>query len=163
MKKNFIMIIVVLVIAAGAFFGGIKYGQGKAFTPTALAKLNSNQRQEIAQSLRGNMTGQNNRMGNGFRMFGGGQTLGGNAVAGQIIAKDDKSITVKTQDGSSKIVFYSSSTTIGKMTQGSAADLNIGEEIFAGGSTNSDGTVTAQNIQIRPTMPNASSTPGSSR
>ncbi len=86
------------------------------------------------------------RGGDGQRLGGAGAGL----VSGEIISKDDTSITIKMRSGGSKIVFYSSTTEIGKFTRGSLADLNIGETVTATGSTNSDGSVTAQSIQMRP-------------
>jgi hypothetical protein len=58
------------------------------------------------------------------------------------------------QDGSSKIVYFSDSTMIGKSTQGAASDLNTGEQVMANGTSNPDGSITAQNIQIRPAQQN---------
>lgn len=40
-----------------------------------------------------------------------------------------------------------------KSASGSAADVAVGSSIVVTGSKNSDGSVTAQSIQIRPDMP----------
>ncbi len=78
-------------------------------------------------------------------MFGGG-----GQVLGEITSVDDKSITVKNQDGSSKIVILSDKTEINKASEAAKTDLKIGEKVSAFGTTNSDGSVTAQNIQLNP-------------
>ena len=54
------------------------------------------------------------------------------------------------QDGSSKIVFYSESTKIQKTADGTGANLAIDQEVTASGAANSDGSLTAQTIQVRP-------------
>lgn len=133
MKKNLIVIIVgvvTLLIGGGAgFFAGMKYQQGK--TPQ-----------------RGQFLGMNNFGGNGNggnRRFGNGN---GMAIRGQIISSDSNSITVKLQDGSTKIVILNGSSVIAKSTTGQVSDLTNGSEVTAFGTTNSDGSITAQNIQI---------------
>ena len=81
-----------------------------------------------------------------------GTVRGGGFVSGEIITKDATSITVKLRDGSSKILFFTTDTPILKSTAGTAGDLSIGQEIMTTGKTNTDGSVTADSIQIRPVM-----------
>lgn len=132
MNKKTLIIGAIIIIAAlaGSFYGGMSYG--KSSGPAA---------------------GKQNFMNNGQMPRGGGfQNKNGNLTAGEIILKDDKSITVKLRDGGSKIIFYSSSSEIGKFTDGTIDDLKIGKNVIVNGKTNSDGSITAQSIQIRPKM-----------
>jgi ribosomal protein S1 len=71
-------------------------------------------------------------------------------VNGEIIGVDEKSITVKMQDGSSRIVILSEKTEINKAASGTKDDLKVGERVAVFGQENSDGSVTAQNIQLNP-------------
>jgi hypothetical protein len=123
-------VLLLILVGAGSFFGGVKYQQSK--------------RNSTAQFLGGRDVGNrqqggvaNNRNGNGFR-----------PVAGQILAMDNQSITVKLADGSSKIVILSGNTVYNKTQAGSLSDLKVGDNISVFGTTNTDGSVTAQNIQI---------------
>lgn len=139
MKKIIpIFIAALLVVGAGAFYGGMKYGQAK--------KPSATLGQWGAQLPSGNLQ---NGSGAGARINGGSKN-GGGLIAGEITAKDDKSITVKSQDGSSKIIFYSDSTEIGKSISGVLNDLVIGGNVTVMGKTGQDGSITAQSIQIRP-------------
>ena len=96
--------------------------------------------------------------GSGFQRKTSEQRMGQNNSGGafengEIISKDDKSITIKTREGSSKIIYFSNSTTIGKTVDGSVSDLNIGNQVMVNGKNDSSGVITAQNIQIRPKSP----------
>jgi len=143
MKKNILItVVIVLVVGAGAFYGGMKYGQNKISTGNLGAAGFSNLTTEQRQALR-------QQQGNA-NFQGGTMRANGNMTAGEIIARDDKTITIKMPDGGSKIVFYSDSTTVQKSTDGTSADLQIGQEVTTNGTANSDGSVTAQTIQIRP-------------
>ncbi|MBU6390371.1 hypothetical protein KGQ31_02390, partial [Patescibacteria group bacterium] len=74
----------------------------------------------------------------------------GGVAAGDIIAEDNQSVTLRLRDGSSLIVFYSPSTKVMKSTEGSMTDLVTGASIMIQGTQNSDGSITAQSIQVRP-------------
>lgn len=149
MKKKQLIIAVIVVIAAsaGAFYGGMQYARSKAspqgFQPGGNFP-DAGDRQQ--RRMQGNGT---NRGSGGPGGFAGG----GDFVAGEIISKDDKSITVKTRDGGSKIVYFSDSTAIGKAEKGASSDLAMGQQVTIGGKGSDDGSFTAQNIQIRPDMP----------
>jgi ribosomal protein S1 len=69
-------------------------------------------------------------------------------VRGEIIEKDDKSITVKLPDNSSKIIMISQTTNINKASSATIADITKGDQVMIFGKTNTDGSVTATNIQV---------------
>ncbi|MCL5125342.1 MAG: DUF5666 domain-containing protein [Deltaproteobacteria bacterium] len=127
MKNNIIVAAVVaVVLAGGGFFAGIKYQESRqAAGAGSVARFK--------RQLNGNRAS--------FR-----------PVSGDILSLDDKSMTVKLQDGSSKIVLLSQTTTYSKSAEGSWNDLKVGEKVAAFGQENSDGSVTAQNVQINPTF-----------
>jgi len=146
-----VVIAVVVVVGGGAFFGGMKYAESKgprgAFAQADfqnLQNLSPEERQQRIQQLGAN-AGE-------FRGGSGGNRSGGGFTAGEIISKDDKSVTVKLQDGGSKIIFLSDSTEITKSAKGTLGDLEVGENVSINGTANSDGSVTAQSIQLRPNL-----------
>lgn len=128
---------IVVVVAIVAFYGGFLYGKNKgASFPKEFAN--------------GAMSGQGRNFSD--QASGTGQrTARGNAMtAGEIISRDDQSLTIKLTDGSSKIVLVSDKTTVTKSTDGSLTDCQTGENVMISGTTNTDGSISAQNIQIRP-------------
>lgn len=141
MKKNLIVcIVIVIVVGAGAFYGGMVYGK----TQAAAAKGGANRGSGFAG---GNFPG-----GAGAGGARGGRAAGSGFITGSIVSLDDKSITVKGQDGGSKIIFFSSSTDISKFVSGAVTDLDVGKNVIVTGKTNTDGSLTAQSIQLRPAM-----------
>lgn len=131
-NKIVVMVIGAIVLAGASFYGGMAYG--KSSGPT-----------------RGEL-GNGQFMGRGQLPGGGGMGAGvnGGFTAGEIIAKDDSSITVKMQEGGTKIILMSNSTQVMKAAEGSIADLGVGINVTVTGGTNSDGSITAENVQIRP-------------
>jgi hypothetical protein len=117
-------VIVAVLVGALAFFGGMQY-----------------------QKSRGRA------LGNGVFGQGGqfGRRAGANGLRptnGQIVSSDDKSVTVKMPDGSTKIVLITDKTVINKASTGTKDDLKNGETVVVFGTANSDGSVSAQNIAI---------------
>ncbi|MCX6731564.1 MAG: hypothetical protein NTX55_01075 [Candidatus Parcubacteria bacterium] len=129
-KKLLIIFIAVVVVGGGAFYGGMKY-------QTSNPPTGGPQRAQMLGANAG-----------GFRNRAGGQQ-GNGFLSGEIIAKDDKSITLKSNDGSSKIVFFSGTTAITKTATSSLKDIEIGKTALVGGKQNSDGSLTAETIQLR--------------
>jgi hypothetical protein len=127
-----------MVYAKGKTLGGRTAGAN-------FQNLTTEQRQQLMQN--GDFAGR-----------GMGSGVSGGFVGGEIISKDDKSITVKLQDGGSKIIFLSDNTTIVKTTDGTKDDLVVGKQVTITGSANSNGSVTAQNIQLRANFPNSGQT-----
>jgi len=136
-KIVIIAIVAVLVVGAGAFWGGMKYQESRG-----LAGLSS----KGGNLIFSGQPGQGAMAGN-FRNVG--NAANGDLINGEIIAKDEKSLTLKLRDGGSKIVFYSASTQLQEMASTTPASLVIGKQITASGTANSDGSVTAKSIQLR--------------
>ena len=138
-----ITVVIAIVALILVFFAGKQYGQNSAASRVA----NQGQGQRFQN---GNIGARNGRNGGGL-------------AAGEVIAKDDKSITVKIgADGGSRIIFFTASIPITKNVNGTADDIKIGEQVVATGSANPDGSVSAQSIQIRPIMPQNRQVPAQS-
>ena len=132
MKPLYVVIIVVIVAAAG-FYGGMQYEKSKTAS--------------FASNAVGGAGGRFGGQG-GFGGAGRGGNGANRPVSGQIVSQDANSITVKMTDGSSKIINYSGQTKINKASSGAASDLKSGTQVSVFGTTNSDGSVTAQIISI---------------
>ena len=137
MTKDLVVpVVIASVIFAGAgFFGGMQY-----------------QKMQRGGFAAGQFGG---RGGNGQRMMGGpggpnGQNNFSRPVNGEIISSDDKSITVKSSDGSSKIILINDQSKISEATDSTKSALTTGKNVVVFGTTNQDGSVTAQNIQLNP-------------
>lgn len=135
-QQHTLLIAGAIVLAlAGGFFCGTQYQQTRPF---------------------GGMMRQFGVSGTGFGgtrndgMQGRTGRMGIRPVSGEIVKADDTSITVKSTDGSSRIVILSEKTEINKADTAVKSDLKAGEKVAVFGQENADGSVTAQNIQLNP-------------
>lgn len=154
MNKYLYIVITAVVVGGLSFYGGTIFAASKD------GQANSTQGGNI-QNFR-NMTPEQRQQA--FQQMGGGAGGlrgggAGGATSGEILSADDKSITLKLRDGGSKIVFFSASTNISKMVAAAVGDLAIGKNVSVQGTANSDGSVTAQTIQLRPATTSTTTTP----
>jgi hypothetical protein len=144
--KPIVVFVIIIGVGALAFYGGMQY--------------------QLAQQPTGRtfMTGQQGvgRTGaNGTRRVGNGQP-----ISGEIINMDTDSLTIKLIDGSSRIVLLTDKTIFNKTTSVEKTELKIGEKVGIFGTTNTDGSLSAQNVQLNPQFRmggNGSSASGSAR
>lgn len=132
-KTHIIWAVIVLVALGGGFY----WGNARAV------------------ASRGSFTG---TFGSSTRRFAGaGGAAGGGLVAGQIASFGSDSMTIQLANGNSEVVLYSSSTPVTEPTTVSPNVLQVGTTVMVGGTTNSDGSVTAQTIQVRTGNPGGAS------
>jgi hypothetical protein len=136
-NKTKIISVIVIVVALGlSFYGGMRYAQGN-ITSTAAAR------------------GANFAAGRGVGGAGGGRAGGGQfggaggGTAGNIVSKDANSIVIGLRSGGSMIAFFGSSTSISTTASGTPADLTPGKQVVVQGTTNTDGSISANFIQVR--------------
>jgi len=143
MKKVIIMIVCGIVFAGGGFWGGMSYQKSKTTTTMAGAQSGTPPT-DVTGKTRGTPPS-----GDGTPPNGGQGGAGGNGASGEIISKADNSITIKTTDGSTKIVYFTSSTKISKNSTGSSSDLVVGTTVMANGTTNTDKSIAGTTIMIQ--------------
>lgn len=129
MIKKYLVHIVWLVIAIVALGGGFFWGKasGTASRAAGFAGAYSSSTRRTA-----------------------GVAAGGGLVTGQIATIESSSITLQLANGNSEVVFYSTSTPVSEPTMVSVNTLKVGTTIMVAGTSNSDGSLTAQTIQVRP-------------
>lgn len=132
-SKQIIGVIIALVVVGGlSFYGGTKYAAG---TTTAA------------------------RSGQFAGRFGGAGGTGSSTrstaglAMGQIISIDPTGITIQLANGGSRIILTSDSTPILESVEASSSDLQVGQSVVVQGTVNSDGSETAQSIQVRQGQP----------
>jgi hypothetical protein len=146
--KKYYYAIGILLLSGAVFYGGMMYGESKtgALTAASLQGFPRSGQQQLRNSTGG---------GFGTRNAGNPGQSGG-FTSGQVISIDNQGITVQLRDGSSKIILVPSSTSIVKSISGTASDLKQGEDVSVNGTLNSDGSITAQMVQIRQQPPSKS-------
>ncbi len=121
--KPVVVIAITIGVGALSFFGGMQYQKSKL------------------PSDRMFMRGQ----GSATRRVGGGQP-----ILGEILTIEPDSLTVKLTDGSTRIVLLAEKTIYNKTALVEKTTLQMGEKVGVFGTLNSDGSVTAQSVQLNP-------------
>lgn len=132
MKNKLIFGVITLAFTTLAFYGGVKYQTRQTASPRTAGNF------QAANGQPRNRMGQN-----------------GGATRGEVISADTSSLTVKMRDGSSKIVLYSANTVFNKAALAAKSDISTGMQVAVFGQANSDGSITAQDIQLNPASPSA--------
>lgn len=133
-------VIISLITLTLGFVGG--FFTFKIGNKSSLSNRNPN---GIAQTM-GNRTMGADKQGGNRNI--NTQTTNSKQTVGEITKIDNSSITIKTPDGSSKIVLISDSIAINKATVGTKADLVVGANVSITGDSNSDGSITCKNLNI---------------
>ncbi|MBI3888302.1 hypothetical protein HY311_00735 [Candidatus Nomurabacteria bacterium] len=130
-NKKIGFVVLGIIVLAGVFYGGMTYG---------------------GNNVRAAIMSRTGGAGNFAGRMGGARNASGFTI-GQIISKDATSITVSMQTGGSKIIFLDKSTPITKQVAGALSDLAVGTDVSITGTANTDGSISATAVQIRPNMP----------
>ncbi len=106
-----------------------------------------------AAAPRGNMAaygGGASGFGQGSTRSQSGRVRGAGFVTGSLLKKDATSMTVQTRDGSTKLILVTSSTKAMQMADTTIDQFNQGSNVMVNGTANSDGSITAQTVQLMP-------------
>jgi hypothetical protein len=128
MKNKIIAIVVLIVVAGGAFYFGVQNGKSSATAAATAA------RSAFTRGTGG----------------AAGARAGGGAVTGQVVSVSANSLSISLPAGGSQNIFFTPATPVTKTVSGSVADLTVGTNIVVTGTANSDGSESATSIQIRP-------------
>lgn len=126
------------LLAIGLFigFGGGYYYKGIA------------QQKQFSQMRNGSGQGMMRPEGLGMQQGTQNRTNGMGSVDGTIISMDDKSVVVKLSDGSTKNILFSELTSYSSFLEAKKSDLKNGLKVMIFGKANTDGSVTAERIQL---------------
>jgi len=94
----------------------------------------------------GRLSNMSNVPGAGLSRSGGNKA---NMLSGELISKDENNLTIKLPDGGSKIIFFSPTTVVSQLSTSTVDSLDIGQNIIANGTLNSDGSLSAFTIDSR--------------
>jgi hypothetical protein len=135
-------IIVAIIFGGGGFYGGMQYQAGQKPAVSAAGRFGG--------------AGGAGFAGRGAGGFAGAGAAGG-ATFGTIIAASPTSITIQLPTSTSttattgtKIVLLDNATQISAMESVPPSSLKVGQSVTVAGTPNSDGSVTASTVQVRP-------------
>lgn len=126
-KKTLVIVAIAIVGAAIFFYAGAKYEKHKLNALGLLSGSKSSSNKKAAV----------------------------NSIKGTVTTKDDKSVTIKMADGTTKNIQFSNGMTFGTDGAGSAADVFVGELLVIAGENNADGVFIPTNMRASKKSPKA--------
>lgn len=138
-KKTIVIIAAALIVISG--ITGFLVGKN-----TAKPKFNKNQ-----IGLNGQFPG--NNFSGGSRMTRGGNFGSTGMFQGEVLSKDASGITLKLNDGDSKVIIVPESANVYKMGKAAINDIEVGQSVSISGKQNEDGSVECRSIQIQEGTP----------
>ena len=149
-----VTILIVVVVGAGAFYGGLKYSGNKSLgdglSPTdwqGFSDISSEERKQRFQEF-GSGDHQPGDSRGRFNLNDDGER----PLNGEIVSQGDGSLVLKLNNDSTKIIFITEDTEITLSVKGVLTDLTAGLQIMISGVENPDGSYTAKVIQVRPSI-----------
>ena len=136
-------VLVVVVIAAGSFYGGMVYGKNQAETSLPAAGEGG----EFP-----GVRGQFGQRPGGQGGAEGGQFLReqGGMLFGEIQSIGSGELTVTDPNGEQITVYVADTTLIQKQAEVTLANLEEGETVIISGNRDDDGNITARSLQVSP-------------
>jgi hypothetical protein len=134
-------VLVVVVVAAGSFYGGMVYGKNQAETTMPVAGEG------------GEFAGARGQFGQRPGGLGGaeeGQLLRDQSgmLFGEIQSIGDGELMVTDANGEQMTVYIADTTLIRKQADVTLADLEEGETVIISGNRDDDGNITARSLQV---------------
>jgi hypothetical protein len=117
-KKTLIFVAVLLLVAGSAFYVGAKYEKNKLFK---LGLLND------------------------CKSIAAGKII---EIYGEIVTKNDNTMTIKANDGSIQDIFFTPATRMSKKNKNRIVDLAVGQSVMVKGERDDRGVFSAQVIQL---------------
>jgi hypothetical protein len=143
-----IALLLLAFVALGGIWGGAKLQARNAPTDVATRGGAAAAGGQFAGAQTGG-TGQANGAGGQRGQGGGGGAAGGaGATIGTVQSVDGNKVTLATQNGQTVTVTLDDKTTISKTDTGATSDIANGQTLVIRGTTNADGTTSAQSVSI---------------
>lgn len=147
--KIILGIVVVVVIAAGSFYGGMVYGKQQATATAAAVPMNFPEgfQPPNGAAAPGDGAGRFGTRGQGAA---GGFAAQPGMLFGEIQSIDGDTLVIADPSGQQTRVQVTNTTLIEKNASVDVSELETGETVMVSGSENDDGSVTARSVQVAP-------------